>query len=183
MKMEVLLAVAVSIISVDSTRLVVQLSVQWIIGVLSGALAGVLADTVPPPIPETVTTRLKCRHPVASTTDPRGVPKHWSGPSLKTPSPSRSGLNVAVVDVAEAGMVKRQRLLVPVQAPFHPVKADSAPDIATSMTGVSFGYNVLQTYPQSIMYGIEITVPSPMEVTFRENRSGATLGINPALPS
>jgi len=113
---------------VCSTIDVVQSAIQLI--------DDVVVETVPLPVPWKSTVKLKLRHPLPFTVDPDGVPGQRSAPSSKTPSPSKSGRNVAVVLVATLGVVILQLVLVPVHAPVHPVKTYPGAGFAVNVTGV-----------------------------------------------
>src|SRR5271165_111426 len=72
---------------------------------------------------------------------------------------------VAVTDCA--AFIVTEHVLVPVQAPLHPVKAEPAAEVAVSITGPL--NDAEQVVPQLIPAGVLVTVPvpDPLKITVR----------------
>ena len=69
---------------------------------------------------------------------------------------------MAVTDLA--AVIETVQALVPVQAPDHPLKVEFALAVAVSVTLVPELYGSVQSLPQLIPAGVELTVPVPVPV-------------------
>jgi hypothetical protein len=58
-------------------------------------------------------------------------------------------------------MLRLQVWVAPVHAPLQPLKIDSLPALAVSVTGVPSGYGSVQSDPQEIPAGLLVTAPDP----------------------
>ena len=66
----------------------------------------------------------------------------------------------------------RTQLAAPLQAPDHPVNDDPGAATAVSVTAVPYATSSLQSAPQSMPAGVEVTVPAPAPASATESATG-----------